>query len=265
MFDEEKGRYYHYDDPGQSDSVDFSKLNAVDWTKIKHVRVGILLLMIDKIIHCLIAVGCLVLLASIHGSFIEEVGQPGNRAAALGMLVALAMGVFCLASCPVIVSGILGVIGTALCIDVPRVTGARGPIIISVVCSALVGLTGEIAGHLQPVLGMNIPLPSLSVMVAIPLWLASYTTFTIFLLRLSRFFRARHLPKRISTVTFIQVLFLGMLFVSVGADGAGNITPERLFLMFVGVAVIYLSWALTSIWVYRGFYRMLGNLPLPTR
>jgi hypothetical protein len=110
---------------------------------------------------------------------------------------------------------------------------------------------------------MNFPVASLSIMVGIPLWLASYTAFTLFLLRLARFFHARHLPKRISTVTFIQVLFLGMLFVSVGADGVGNITPERLFLMFVGVTVIYLSWALTSIWGYRGFYKMLGNLPLP--
>jgi hypothetical protein len=126
MFEEEKGRYYHYDVPGESDSVDFSKINAVDWTKIKHVRAGILLLMIDKIIHCLIAVSCLVILAMMYGSFIEEVGQHGNRAGALGMLVAFAMGVFCLASCPVVISGILGLIGTALCIDVPRVTGARG-------------------------------------------------------------------------------------------------------------------------------------------
>ncbi|MFP6753980.1 MAG: hypothetical protein VB855_20015, partial [Pirellulaceae bacterium] len=125
-------------------------------------------------------------------------------------------------------------------------------------------LAGKFAGQIHPMLGINIPLPSLMVLIIIPLWLAAYTAFTFFLIRLARFFKAEHLPKRITTVTLIQVIFLGMLFVSVGADGLGKIKPEAFFPLLIGVSFIYLTWTLMSVWVYSGYHKRLGNLPLPS-
>jgi hypothetical protein len=264
MFAEEKGRYQDYDSLEAAESFDFSQLRAGDWSKIKHVRTGILLLLIDKIVHTVIALSCLALLLYFQPMFLKELGKPGDdNATALGLLVGVGAAFICFAGCPIFLSGTLAFVGTALCTDVPQVTGAKKPMIISIVCYGLLSFAGKFAGQIHPMLGVNIPLESLMVLVIIPLWLAAYTAFTLFLVRLARFFKATHLPKRITTVTLIQVLFLGMLFVSVGADGLGKIKPAALFSLLIGVSAIYLTWTLMSVWVYSGYYKMLGNLPLP--
>ena len=76
---EERSRYEEYDDPESAGSFDVMQLSAHDWPKIKHVRAGILLLLIDKIVHASIAVLCLVLLLAFRSMFLEEVGKPGNN------------------------------------------------------------------------------------------------------------------------------------------------------------------------------------------
>jgi len=263
---EERGRYEEYDDPEAAGSFDVMQLSGHDWPKIKHVRAGILLLLIDKIVHASIAVLCLVLLLAFRSMFLEEVGKPGNNEqTAMGLLVGVGIAFLCIAGLPLFLSGCLAIVGNALCTDVPPVTGARRPMIVAIICYALFSLAGKFAGQIHPAMGLDMPLASLLVLILIPLWLAAYTAFTIFLIRLARFFKAEHLPRRITLVTCVQAVSLGMLFVSVGADGLRKIDAETLYSLLIGASIFYLTWTLMSVWVYSGYHKRLGNLPLPSR
>ena len=153
MFAEEKGRYQDYASLEAAESFDFSQLRAGDWSKIKHVRTGILLLLIDKIVHTVIALSCLALLLYFQPMFLKEVGKPGNDdATALGLLVGVGTAFICFAGCPIFLSGSLALVGTALCTDVPQVTGAKRPMIFSIVCYGLLSFAGKLAGQIQPIL-----------------------------------------------------------------------------------------------------------------
>ena len=263
---EDGGRYEEYDDPEAASSFDVMQLSRFDWPKIKHVRTGILLLLIDKIVHAAIAVICLILLLSFHSMFLEQVGKPGdNEQTAMGLLIGAGMAFLCFAGLPLFLSGCLAIVGNALCTDVPPVTKARRPMIIAIVCYALFSLAGKFAGQIHPAMGLDMPLASLLVLIMIPLWLAAYTAFTIFLIRLARFFKAEHLPRRITMVTCVQAVSLAMLFVSVGADGLGKINAKTLYSLLIGASILYLTWTLMSVWVYSGYHKRLGNLPLPSR
>lgn len=261
---EERVRYEEYDDLDAANSFDVMQLSAHDWPKIKHVRAGILLLLIDKVVHAAIGVLCLVLLLAFHSMFLEHVGN-NNEQTAMGLLVGVGMAFLCFAGCPLFLSGCLAIVGNALCTDVPPVTGARRPMIVAIVCYALFSFAGKFAGQIHPAMNFDMPLASLLVLIMIPLWLAAYTAFTIFLIRLARFFKAEHLPRRITMVTCVQAVSLGILFVSVGADGLRKINAETLYSLLIGASIFYLTWTLMSVWVYSGYYKRLGNLPFPTR